>query len=931
MKKLIVLATLFFGLFHSNIRAQGWVYSSDTPPMEYEYGLMSALTPDSQLLALSMYTNNNTAVRMRKMSLAREVIWQKDYPTFYQPGNHSLKVRPDGDYYFLSVDSLYHFDAEGDPIWARKTFMGFSFQAVDIVYNSEGPVVAFIRNSASENIDSVFLAQYNWDGIPVGAPLKAPFATPGSKFAIWADLAMLPDGSFVAGAQRVQGPDSLAFTRISPGGSTIFTTYIGYAAGTSVNGERIIAAGSDVVVGLSLGGQYVPHLMKLDGQTGQVIWEKVLNTIPGNNIADLALAADGGVVATGKSLSQQIYALKLDVSGSLQWYRKYTPDSWQEASGNHILKSPDGGYVITGFKSENGDAFSYIIKTDEEGYIYPNAIRGRLYLDQNVNCQPEPGADSTLSGWTVQAGDFFSVTDSTGWFEIRCDTGTFEVYAVPPGAYWSACTPAPVVSFSQFYSADTVDLAAIIEVFCPMMDVHLATWRIRNCFENTWTVNYCNRGTVTAQSSVRIILPPELDFIEAEWPPAQMSGDTLWFDLGNVASLECGQFWLKAFADCDSTYLGQTLCVEAHIYPDTFCNPAANWSGASIQVSATCVGDTVARFNIRNIGVAPSQVLDYLIGEDHVVLLIGNFMLNSQEEMEHSITATGHFYRIVAEQEPNHPGISMPTAFIEGCGGGANGFPLQFPSDDGNLFVDLDCREVVGSYDPNDKQGFPTGYDSGHYIEPGTPLTYLVRFQNTGTDTAFIVTVRDTLSKWLDPATLRPGAASHPYTWTLEGEGVAVFTFKNILLPDSNVNESASHGYVQFEISPKTDVPLETLVQNRAAIFFDFNEPVITNETWHTIGQNFVFVHLSEPEQPAWSDIEVAPNPFSTQTVLTLKNGSAGEKCLRLFDAGGRAVYEKTFTGRQMIFNREGLPKGMYWLEISENGRVTGKGKVMAY
>ncbi|MCB0556652.1 MAG: hypothetical protein KDD02_24110, partial [Phaeodactylibacter sp.] len=64
----------------------------------------------------------------------------------------------------------------------------------------------------------------------------------------------------------------------------------------------------------------------------------------------------------------------------------------------------------------------------------------------------------------------------------------------------------------------------------------------------------------------------------------------------------------------------------------------------------------------------------------------------------------------------------------------------------------------------NDKQGFPRGYGDEHYIYPGTDLEYLVRFQNTGNDTAFLVVIRDTLSEFLDIATVRPGAASHPYT-----------------------------------------------------------------------------------------------------------------------------------------------------------------------
>jgi hypothetical protein len=66
------------------------------------------------------------------------------------------------------------------------------------------------------------------------------------------------------------------------------------------------------------------------------------------------------------------------------------------------------------------------------------------------------------------------------------------------------------------------------------------------------------------------------------------------------------------------------------------------------------------------------------------------------------------------------------------------------------------------------------------------------------------------------------------------GGGIVRFVFENIMLPDSNVNEATSHGFVKFTIHPRSDVPLGTSIPNSAAIYFDFNEPVITNTSIHT-------------------------------------------------------------------------------------------------
>lgn len=134
-------------------------------------------------------------------------------------------------------------------------------------------------------------------------------------------------------------------------------------------------------------------------------------------------------------------------------------------------------------------------------------------------------------------------------------------------------------------------------------------------------------------------------------------------------------------------------------------------------------------------------------------------------------------------------------------------------------------RIVTGSYDPNDKLVFPKDF---YHITNDSILDYTIRFQNTGTDTAFNIVVIDTLPPDVDVLTFEAGAASHPYTYTLTGEGLLKFTFNNILLPDSNTNEPLSHGLVNFRIKPIQPIYLGQTISNEADIYFDFNPPVRT-------------------------------------------------------------------------------------------------------
>ena len=136
---------------------------------------------------------------------------------------------------------------------------------------------------------------------------------------------------------------------------------------------------------------------------------------------------------------------------------------------------------------------------------------------------------------------------------------------------------------------------------------------------------------------------------------------------------------------------------------------------------------------------------------------------------------------------------------------------------------------VIGSYDPNDKTETHGGIISPEQISGADPLTYLIRFQNTGTDTAFNVTVRDTLESRLDWNSLQMISASHSYQLSIEDGNKLTWQFDNIKLPDNSINEPASHGYIAYRIKPLPTVAVGDTIKNTAGIYFDYNLPVATN------------------------------------------------------------------------------------------------------
>ncbi len=138
-------------------------------------------------------------------------------------------------------------------------------------------------------------------------------------------------------------------------------------------------------------------------------------------------------------------------------------------------------------------------------------------------------------------------------------------------------------------------------------------------------------------------------------------------------------------------------------------------------------------------------------------------------------------------------------------------------------------RIVTGAYDPNDKLAYSSlGSTSTWLLDEDEWIDYTIRFQNTGTDTAFNVVITDTLPANLDPSSIMVGPGSHGFSWQLRDVSTLKFIFPNILLPDSNVNEPRSHGFVSFRIRPRLPLLPGDEITNIANIYFDFNPPVIT-------------------------------------------------------------------------------------------------------
>ncbi len=596
-----------------------------------------------------------------------------------------------------------------------------------------------------------------------------------------------------------------------------------------------------------------------------------------------------------------------------------------------------GTYTVT-VTNANGCTAVSTIEVNLAGNGPCGYISGKVARDESANCVLDVG-EPGLGGWLVRAesapGTFYGVSNTQGDYWIGVPTGDYSVVTLPPNALWETCLPSPSVTVNMpDDTIEGIDLPVKPVYLCPSLSVSIISGLLRRCMMGTYYVDYCNQGTTDGTDVfVLVTLDPFMTPFFSSLPYVDLGGGVFRFEIGDLEAGACDYFVLNVQVSCDAV-LGQTHCTEAHIFPDGNCIPSSSsWSGASLRLTGQCSSDSL-RFTIKNVGTGDMPASsDYIVVEDAVMLMRAPFQLPAGDSAIVTLPANGSTWRVEVEQEPFHPGLSAPALSIEACSGTASfstGFVTQFPNDEQDPWVDIDCKQNVGAFDPNDKQGFPNGYGAEHYIRPGTELEYTIRFQNTGTDTAFTVRIADTLSSWLDAGTIRPGPGSHPYRFNLTGPGYAEFLFENIMLPDSNVNQEGSNGFVKFSIYPRADAPLETLIENNAAIYFDFNEPVITNTTRHRLGENFLMtVGAWQPKHPEYQ-VSVSPNPFSETARLEVKGLSSSQPVhLQVFDLQGNILHDKTAPGPVLDLKKGSLPTGMYLFRLDQKGVLIGSGKLV--
>lgn len=223
---------------------------------------------------------------------------------------------------------------------------------------------------------------------------------------------------------------------------------------------------------------------------------------------------------------------------------------------------------------------------------------------------------------------------------------------------------------------------------------------------------------------------------------------------------------------------------------------------------------------------------------------------------------------------------------------------------------------VKGACDPNEMWVSPAEciFDATSPVQ----LKYTFMFENTGNDTAHNIYVMDTLSDNVDISSMRLLMSSHTMNISKlkdpSGHNILKFDFPNINLLDSS-HHGACDGTVMFYINTKPGLTAGTHVSNRAGIYFDYNDVVMTNQVDNLIGCTAAYVKktISNTRNP-----EVYPNPATD--LITISVDNANFDTYTILNNVGQTIVNGKLTQQETQMNVKNLNPGLYFINIKGNG-----------
>jgi len=213
-------------------------------------------------------------------------------------------------------------------------------------------------------------------------------------------------------------------------------------------------------------GDYDVYVVKLDAN-GNLQWTKTIGGKKEDVGASLIQTSDGGYAIAGATESfgaggEDVYVVKLDANGNLQWTK--TIGGPKRDWGSSLIQTSDGGYAIAGLTTSfgAGEADVYVVKLDAKGNLQWTKTIGGKGVEGGKSLIQTSDGGYAITGETDSFGaggwDVYVVKlDANGnlqWTKTiggENDDRGFSIIQTPDGGYAIAGTTNFVLAWQYVY------------------------------------------------------------------------------------------------------------------------------------------------------------------------------------------------------------------------------------------------------------------------------------------------------------------------------------------------------------------------------------------------------------------------------------------------------------------------------------------------
>ena len=339
----------------------------------------------------------------------------------------------------------------------------------------------------------------------------------------------------------------------------------------TIDGGYIIA-GNTQSFGVGLQNIYV---VKADA-SGNLQWSKTLGGTQVDNANYIRQTADGGYIMTGYTTSfdnpnlQHLILIKTDSVGNLQWSKMFA-NPYSDERGKCVQQTVDGGYIIIGFAGlgPGGDGGDCVIKTDASGNIQWSKMYGTTKPIQPLNTADVDfnSIQQTADGGYIISGE----GDSTSQNALQGNEGAALIKIDSVGdPQWTTVYSWPPVSSGFMFGNSVQVLPGGDYVVCGTYDTssygsEMCIFRADNLGKLKWERTFPGGQTAEGNS---ISLAKDGGFVLGGYIPAGHGNNLFVIKTDSIGSSSCASGTFNNFysitpavATCSFVVTAPTLTV----------------------------------------------------------------------------------------------------------------------------------------------------------------------------------------------------------------------------------------------------------------------------------------------------------------------------------------------------------------------------------